>query len=808
MSDPLKTRAFLAHLAEHGDAQLVVDHLFAVSRGTQERAAKTHLGAAGAVIGLLHDLGKYTNAFQIYLQQISTGDDTEAQNFVRGTVDHSTAGAQRIWERLRSKGTRELIAAEILALCVASHHSGLIDCVTPDGNDNLSKRMRKADSETHLNDALANADTKVVAEAERLFEDPQVVNGVIEMMKSIAIKEGRSDTILQFKVGLLVRLLFSCLIDADRTDTADSASPQSAMHRQHGKYVGWEELGGFLELELTRLATGSAVGELRAQVSDRCLIASAWAKGIYTLTVPTGGGKTLASLRFALAHAARWKMDRVIYVSPYTSIIEQNAEAVRRIMEPLGVEPSSVVLEHHSNLTADHQTWRSKVLSENWDAPIVFTTAVQVLEALFGSGTRAVRRMHQMNNAVIIFDEIQTLPVRCVHLFNNAVNFLKEHCGSTSVMCTATQPLLHQVDDQKGALRRDSEIMADIPLLFASLRRHRAFDRRKTDGWEHAEAAKLALAETGRAGSCLLVVNTKAEARSIFKECQAADRFPVFHLSADMCPAHRLAILREIRDRLKRRAPVICVSTQLIEAGVDISFASAIRALAGLDSIIQTAGRCNRHGELREGHIHVINLKGKLPKALSEISVAQESAQRVLDDCAKGGVMDLADPVVAEQYFRWYFFERKKDMAYPVGPKEGKRADTLLNMLSTNSAAVGGRASPPSVYLRQAFMTAARCFQALDANSRGVIVPYLAEGKSIIAELGASYEPRRQFALLRRAQRFTVNTYPHVLAKLQRDGALYEAKEGCGILCLHENRYSKDFGLNAEGSQEMEAMFA
>ena len=749
---------------------------------------------------------KYSGAFQKYLAQMAPSEDTETQELARGSVDHSTAGAQAIWERLKPKGARGQIAGEILALCVASHHSGLIDCIAPDGSDNLSRRLSKADSETHRSEAWANVDAEVAAEAELLLGDPEVINGVIKIIEDIARKEGSNETILRFKVGLLVRLLFSCLIDADRTDTADSASPQSALHRQRGKYVGWTELGKLLEVELTRIAKESTVGKLQSQVSGRCLTAAAWAKGIYSLTVPTGGGKTLASLRFALAHAGGWKMDRVIYVSPYTSIIEQNADVVRVILEPPGAEVGSIVLEHHSNLTPDKQTWRNKVLSENWDAPVVFTTGVQVLEALFGSGTRAVRRMHQMTNAVIVFDEIQTLPVRCVHLFNNAINFLKEHCESSVLMCTATQPLLHQVDEQKGALRRDGEIMSDVPALFASLRRHLTTDRRKAGGWEYSEAVKLALAETERAGSCLVVVNTKLEARSIFKECRSSDRFGVLHLSADMCPAHRLNILKELRSRLNMKVPVICVSTQLIEAGVDISFASAIRALAGLDSIIQTAGRCNRNGELTEGHVHVINLKGKLPKALREIELAQESAQRVLDDFGRDGLIDLSDPGLAEQYFRWYFFERKKEMAYPVGPKEAERDDTLLNMLSTNCAAAGVR--PRSIYLRQAFMRAARCFQAIDANTRGVIVPYLAEGKSIIAELCGSQEPRKQFALLRRAQRFTVNAYPHVLEKLGRDGALYEVKEGSGILCLQENRYSNDFGLNAEGSQEMEAMFA
>src|SRR5262249_12972896 len=236
------------------------------------------------------------------------------------------------------------------------------------------------------------------------------------------------------------------------------------------------------------------------------------------------------------------------------------------------------------------------ILSENWDAPVVFTTAVQFLEALFGSGTRAVRRMHQMARAILIFDEIQTLPVNCVHLFNNALNFLVEQCGSTAVLCTATQPLLHRVDASKGALRLDekSELVQNPASLFSATQRNDIYDRRRPGGWEHAEAAQLAVSETGSAGSCLVIVNTKREALSIFRQCREVGVIPVFHLSTSMCPAHRLAVLDDIRKRLDAHEPTICVSTQLIEAGVDISFGSCIRALAGVDSIAQAAGRSNR----------------------------------------------------------------------------------------------------------------------------------------------------------------------------------------------------------------------
>ena len=774
---------------------------------------KAGIGAAGAAIGLLHDLGKYARGFQQYLRSMGLDQDTEQQGPGRGKIDHSTAGAQTIWRSLRRKGSLEGVVGEILSLCVASHHSGLIDCIAPDGTDKLSRRMSKPDPEAHYGEAWANAEQAVIERRDERLHDPDLARGVRDVIASVCHLD-RHETIRRFKVGLLVRFLFSCLIDADRTDTADFSKGDAARLRQHGRYAEWPLLANRLERHLEGFSGHTRMEAIRKEVSAHCLSASDRPKGTFTLTVPTGGGKTLASLRFALNHAAKWKMDRIIYVSPYTSIIDQNADVVRRILEPPGTEFATVLLEHHSNLTPLKQTWRSKVLSENWDAPVIFTTAVQLLEALFGSGTRAARRMHQMANAVLVFDEIQTLPVRCVHLFNNAMNFLVEQCGASVVLCTATQPLLHRVDPAKGAIRlgENAEIMPDVAGVFSKIQRYEAFDRRKPGGWAHTEAAEWAIAETRRAGSCLMVVNTKREALSIFGACRTvASDLPLYHLSTSMCPAHRLKILEEVKERLLAQTPLVCISTQLIEAGVDISFGSVVRALAGWDSIAQAAGRCNRHGAPEMGRVHIVNLAGELPKRLGDIKAAQDAAQRVLDENAGTGedrLVDLANPKLIEDYFHYYFFDRRNDMDYPVNASQAERDDSLLNMLAENRLAVDTRSVPPPIYLRQAFMTAAAAFQSIDANTQGVVVPYGIEGKAVIAELCSAHELEKQFSLIKRAQRFTVNVFPNVMESLQQARAVYEAQEGTGILYLDEKYYSSQFGLNVEGAEEMELMNA
>src|SRR5579872_6062477 len=401
--------AFLAHLEADGRHQLLQSHLLSVSESAGRLCAKLGIRAAGEAIGLLHDLGKYSKDFQQYLRRVALDNAAGQYDSERGTIDHSTAGAQKIWRALRQRGKIDGVVAEILSLCIASHHSGLIDCVAPEGVDKLSKRMAKVDSDSHCEEAWSQADHILTERSEAVLRDPELV---LCVQKSIATlcHNNPNETILRFKIGLFVRVLFSCLIDADRTDTAGFSKPAAAVLRQDGDYVEWRVLARLLENALEQFPQSEPIDHIRRKVSEDCLAASERPKGIFTLTVPTGGGKTLASLRFALSHAAKHGMDRVIFVIPFTSIIDQNAEEVRKILEDEqeGVIPGSIVLEHHSNLAPSRQTWRNKILSENWDAPVVFTTSVQLLETLFGAGTRGARRMHQLANSVIVFDEIQT----------------------------------------------------------------------------------------------------------------------------------------------------------------------------------------------------------------------------------------------------------------------------------------------------------------------------------------------------------------------------------------------------------------
>ncbi|MGH7616113.1 MAG: CRISPR-associated helicase Cas3', partial [Gemmatimonadaceae bacterium] len=414
---------------------------------------------------------------------------------------------------------------------------------------------------------------------------------------------------------------------------------------------------------------------------------------MYSLTVPTGGGKTLTSLRFALKHAQTHGMARIVYCIPFTSIIEQNAADVRAILETAG-SFGTVVLEHHSNLEPEHDTWRSRLLSETWDAPIVFTTNVQFLESLFGAGTRGVRRMHQLANVVIVFDEIQTLPVSCVHLFNNAVNFLVEQCGATALLCTATQPLLGNVPAEQGALKisETNELLTEVDAYFVKLRRVQVMDQRRPGGWTNEQIVALAVSEIGEAQSCLVVVNTKESARALRSAWGEREDVSAYHLSTHMCPAHRAEVLSKVRrdlDTAGRR--VVCFSTQLIEAGVNIDFGSVIRFVAGLDSIGQAAGRCNRHKRRETGRVHVVNSADENLTNLRDIRIGRDVSDRILDDFRSAPDRfdgDLIGPAAMKEYYRHYFYARESEMSFNVPAAEIGHDDTVLRMLSRNDMAV------------------------------------------------------------------------------------------------------------------------
>ncbi|MFH0995355.1 MAG: CRISPR-associated helicase Cas3' [Pseudomonadota bacterium] len=812
----MEPTSYLAHYRIVDSAsQSVKIHSAETSLFAKKFAGKIGLDLIGELLGLLHDLGKYSFEFQCYIKSAVGLLCPEDKNYLdpkrhKGKVDHSTAGAQWIWKALKDEVKINKLAAEIISLCVLSHHSGLIDVLDIAGEDKFSARVNKDFTSTHYCDIQEKIDHSTLERITQLIKSEEKND---QLRKVVSLIHGfLSDTIRSFSKGLLVRFLFSSLVDADRLSTADFENPQGAQLRYLGNYPDWQELIDCFEQ--ISFEPKNEVDQKRGEISSSCKQRASDNQGLYYLTVPTGGGKTFSSLRFALHHAKQHKLDRIIYVIPYTSIIDQNASKIANIFNDISKE---IVLEHHSNLVPEKDTWRNRILSENWDAPIVFTTSVQLLETLFGGGTRSVRRMHQLAKSVIIFDEIQTLPIKTVHLFNNAINFLTHLCSSTVVFCTATQPLLHGVDSSKGAVPYSNALeIVDFPPLFDALKRVEVQNCLKNGGWTEEELTERIKMLLLNKGSVLVVTNTKSSAKRLYESCKDLSE-NVFHLSTGMCPKHRKEILGKVIDclDLSNPKPTVCISTQLIEAGVDVDFGAVVRCLAGLDSIAQAAGRCNRNGRQEGlGIVQIVNLHNENLDKLPEIRVAQDVTLRILNEFEDNPVNfdnDIIGHKAMERFYLYYFYKRTHEMSYPVSRKELGRDDDLLSLLSTNLQSIEEykrKHGSPSLYLRQSFKTAFEHFRVIDAPTKGIIVPYNEEAKSIIIQLSVELSVKEESKLLKAAQQYSVNIFPYMMEKLHNEKALFPTYKESGIWYLDAQYYSKDFGVSLESVAPMEFLNA
>ncbi len=805
---------FAAHYRFHDDAiQTVREHLEGVSAISKTFASKIGLPDAGALLGLLHDLGKYSQAFQSYIKSgngLLNFDIDESYIDVKafkGKIDHSTAGAQWVWQRFEQYGLQGQLVGQILAICLASHHGGMMDCLNINGINTFIKRIKKEDKSTHLMECLEMGDADILDKLNAIATENFFKHFLTKMVKIVSPQKKEHDRLKHFRIGFFTRFLFSCLIDADRIDSADFETPGNSELRQT-EVVNWQIAINRLEDKLVKFEVRNDVDQIRNSVSRECLDRSCDPQGVYTLTVPTGGGKTFASIRYALHHAKKHNLDRIIYIIPYTSIIDQNARVIREVLEKKG-DSSPWVLEHHSNLEPEQQTWQSKLSSENWDAPVIFTTMVQFLEVLFGGGTRGARRMHNLANSVIIFDEIQSLPVNCVHLFCNGVQFLADHANTTAVLCTATQPLLAGVDSDYGALElaKNHELAGNAVALFKRLKRVNIYNLIRTGGWNKNKLSDFAIEQLRAKGSCLVIVNTKNWAKKLFEIChfQLMDD-SIYHLSTNLCPAHRKKVLKKIQERLDNGEPVLCISTQLIEAGVDVDFNCVIRFLAGLDSIAQAAGRCNRNGNREISNVYVVNPDKESIDLLEDIKIGRDKAERILGENDHN---DFLSPSTMDRYFSYYFYERAEVMAYPVSAKRAGRKDTLLSLLSNNHFNVGREKDnqKATFRLQQSFKTAGQAFRAIDAPTQAVIVQY-GEGGKIVAELCADPEPAKAYNLLKIAQKYSVNLFPNVWKKLMEADAIHAVQKGEEIYYLDERHYSPEFGVAVEAVSEMKTAIA
>ncbi|HHW18969.1 MAG TPA: CRISPR-associated helicase Cas3' [Firmicutes bacterium] len=687
-------------------------HLLEVAEKAREFASAFGGQEFAWVAGLCHDIGKYSAEFQLHLED----------PMIR--VDHSTAGARLAAARYGSLG-------RLIAYVVAGHHCGL-----PNGGDDAAEGS-----------LLYRISRKDIVDYSAYRYEVELPSNLPKLtVKPHPHYPG-------FSVAFFTRMLFSCVVDADYLDTEGFMNPEMSQHRTRSYSISELEkrLTEYMQRKMANVPV-THVNRVRAQVLEDCLAAAKQKPGLFTLTVPTGGGKTLSSLAFALKHAVLHGLERVIYVIPFTSIIEQNAQIFR---EAVGAD---AVLEHHSNVVSrsrsldDDGNIRLELAEENWDMPLIVTTNVQFFESLFSNKSSRCRKLHNIARSVIILDEAQMLPVELLKPCVAALEELVRNYGASVVLCSATQPALNKLFSGETVVR---EIASDPRGLQVALKRVEVANI----GTLSDETVAKNMMEHEQV---LCIVNTRAHARNLFERLGSGNGH--FHLSAGMCPVHRARRLAEIRARLSAGKSCRVVSTQLIEAGVDVDFPVVFRAIAGIDSIAQAAGRCNREGKLTLGKVFVFSPEGKEGMSHVWFKRTASIAASLLDE-----EIDPLSLVAIQRYFSDLYFY------------EGEQLDAkdIMSMLETGAKS-----------LNFPFEQVADVFKVIGDDTFGIVVPFDDQCRNLLSQVDTQGISR---TLARRLQPYTVSVRAWEFERLRDKGAL---EDRGGLAVLRDMKlYDDKFGL-------------
>lgn len=724
--------------------ELLSDHLAAVAGDSSlgvEAGAANFAGAFGCadwgrLAGLWHDLGKYSRAYQDYI----------AGGATRGP-DHSTAGARHAHERFGSWGM-------ILAYTIAGHHAGLPDWTDSEAGGASGLRERLIKTDPVIPDAIASAPRDLLDQ-----HKPEIPEQ-LEMLKPTHSGPG-------LRAAMFARMLFSCLVDADYLATEEFYNRNLAAARQRSP-VDFGSLARILDEHIAQLmskAEPSRVNAVRRNLLNACRNAAAHSPGIFSLTAPTGSGKTLSSLAFALSHAKRHGLRRVIYAVPFTSITEQIAGEFRSVFDTTGPD---VVLEHHSAAAwvatenGESRPDSNRLAAENWDAPIIVTTNVRLLESLFACRPSACRRLHRVARSVIVLDEAQTLPVHLLSPTLIALDELVRGYGCSLVLSTATMPALERRENEFPIGLTNVREIAPAPAETARAMRRVTLDMQgKMDDEQLLD--RLALHER-----VLVIVNTKPHAAALFcgltGRAGCADH--TYHLSAAMCPKHRHAVLDSVRNTLKPEPPYRpcrLISTQVVEAGIDIDFPVVYRAMAGLDSIIQAAGRCNREGRVDSGRVVVFDTDVRPP---GDIAALADTAREIMSQHPDPLELDAI-----EHYFRLAYWQRRDQWD----------RENILDCFHVQKLAFQ-------------FRQAAARYHVIEDNSMPIVVPWSSKGTQICDAILKS--DRLDRSMCRKAEPYTVSVSQHTYVTLIAAGACELMHERIAVL-TNEYAYDENVGIVA-----------
>ena len=699
---------YVAHLQEERE-QTVKEHLEGTAKLSGEFAKKFGKEEWGYCCGYLHDIGKYSVEFQHKIRE--NGNEQ---------IDHSTAGAKVCVE----KGG----LYPIMSYCIAGHHAGLPNYgSSQDGGfeSTLMGRMKKT-----LKDYSAYQDE---------IEIPKVTT------VPIAYGETKNP---DFSLSVFIRMLYSCLVDADFLDT-EAFMKKGEIKRDTGESI--EILLQKLEKYVSKWLLNKEINTVngrRTEILRNCLEAGKREKGLFRLTVPTGGGKTVASLAFALRHAVHNNMDRIIYVIPYTSIIEQNAQIFRSI---LGDEN---VLESHCNVDyGDSEEWNPmKLAAENWDKPVVVTTNVQFFESLFGNKSSKCRKLHNIANSVVIFDEVQMLPADYLKPCIAMIEELVSSFGVSAVLCTATQPAL-QPFFQSGISAYE---------LCPRMEEQFAFFKRTTFQNLNKISEEDLIEKLSGEYQALCIVNTKKKAQALYKALKGQG---VFHLSTSMYPKHRKRVLEEVRRCLNNGERCLVLSTSLVEAGVDLDFQSVYRQLAGIDSVIQAAGRCNREGKRspEESNVYVFRFEEQ-ERILGQRK--QIEAAKTLVSEGK----DISALETIEEYFKFLYHLKSSEL-------DKKNIMAQFKGIKCN------------------FPKVAEDFKMIENDTKTVFIPIEEEAQDLLQQL--KYQGFTKTSM-RKAGQYSVTLYDDVIEKMEAAGMIEPVAENINDFyeLKDKERYTEEFGLD------------
>ena len=760
----------IAHKDEAGRVQTVKEHSFHVANFCREMGKRFGIGNLCYIVGLLHDMGKFGNKYQEYIWM----ENKEQQRALRGTINHSAAGAQFLVREYGEDKAREpirILAVQAIAGAIVQHH-GLKDLVNLEQEDGLKKScFPKVDIEYDVVKQYIEEEILTDAALDELLKKAdEELSSFIKKIGDLVRKDRESPLLKENKeysfriyTTYLEKLILSILVDADYTDTyefMDGTYKRKWLTQEELRKI-WQEDIECLEQYLLqeKFQKQDVISKLRREISKECLEFSSRGTGIYKLPCPTGAGKTIASLRFAFSHAKKYQKERIFYIAPYRSILEQTAEEIR------------------------------KILKEE-------TTFERLGETLFSHKMQAVRRFHHLANAVLIIDEVQNIPVKMIHLFNTIMNFLCYGCNTTIILCTATQPLLEEVQC-KIHLSEPCNMIKNLEERYLAFQRVHIYKGNGILSFTSEQAGEFLYEKIKDYQSILMIVNTKKTAETIYRfvkerlrDSASEETLIIYYLTGNMCPQHRIDVLDEIRETLGEKK-LICIATNLIEAGIDISFECVIRSMAGLDHVIQAGGRCNRHGEKQYGDVFLIDINDENLGRLEDIKNGKQVLKYRVDNKKEGECLDeLLSVKAVDWYYEHYFFKRQGEMNDKI--EVDGRKTSIVSLLG------GGHISngiDKKLFCVAAFKTAGEKFELIDSKSIGIVVPYK-KGRDYIAILNGKNRDKKM-EILPLLQRYTVNVYENQYRDLEAKGAIYTIEFG-NMMILDEAYYDEVIGVTED----------